>query len=120
MLTRFGELGVRINHGSLSFHPVLLDRIELAQQPMAFECHDVNGKARRLEIQKGMLAFTLCQVPVVYEKVSGNEWIRIEFADGSLEEVVGHALTRELSRDLFNRTGRINSLRVGILDRDFR
>lgn len=120
LLTRLGELGVRINGGLIRFDPVLLQKSELSPHPMVFEYHDINGDARRLELPPGTLAFTLCQVPVVYESVSGNPGVRIEFANGSSEEVAGHALTENLSRDIFDRSGRVSSLRVGVPDRKLR
>ncbi len=114
ILTRRGELGVRIEDGAVRFQPILLCAGEFLEQPTEFGYFDVNGKAQSISMPSGSLAFTLCQVPVIYELVGGKEWIHVSFADGSTVERPGDMLDAQLGAELFSRSGRIDLIRVGI------
>ncbi len=114
ILTRFGELGVRVADGSVRFQPILLGSGEFLVGPEKFRYFDVEGKARSLALSTGSLAFTFCQVPVIYEIVTGKGWIQIAFADGSLTDHDGNKLGVQLSEELFSRAGRIDRIRVGV------
>ena len=73
ILTRRGELGIRVENGTVGFRPTLLkaERVH-ATSPTQFAYFDVAGRSRSLALPPGSLAFTLCQVPVVYELVDGR------------------------------------------------
>jgi hypothetical protein len=114
ILTRLGELGVTVRDGSLGFHPTLLKTAELVTSPAEFFYFDVDGEACSLQIPTGALAFTYCQVPVVYESGAESAWIRIDMADGSTTEMDGTSMTRDLSREVFGRSGRVKRIVVGI------
>lgn len=114
ILTRFGELGIHIENGVVSFHPVLLEARELLPEAALFSYFDLRGKASSLELDAGSMAFTFCQVPVVYERVEVGGWVRAVFSDGSELVLEGSSLGRELSRDLLGRTGRIARVHVGV------
>ncbi len=114
VLTRLGELGVLVDDGSVSFRPVLLRPDEFLESPDVFRYYDVGGEARSIELPAGALAFTFCQVPVVYERVSGEGWIRVVLADGSKTTRPGGCLDELLSSELFERSGRIASISVGV------
>ena len=114
VLTRFGELGVRVENGTISFQPVLLRPDEFLSEPGEFQHRSVNGTGQEISLSAGMLAFTMCQVPIIYEKISSKGWVRIECSDGSVIEYSGNSLGSELSRDLFARNGQIDLIRVGI------
>jgi hypothetical protein len=114
ILTRFGELGVRVADGAVRFQPVLLGSGEFLVRPEEFGYFDIEGKARSIELSPGSLAFTFCQVPVIYEKVTGKGWIQVSFTDGSLVEHDGNRLDVPLSEELFSRNGRIDRIQVGI------
>ena len=114
ILTRFGELGVRVERGTVSFRPVLLRRDEFLERPEVFRFYDVEGRPSEIELPAGSLAFTFCQVPIVYECVVGEGWVRIVFDDGSKTTRPGDGLDEELSREIFGRTGRVASIHVGV------
>ncbi len=65
ILTRFGELGVRVEKGGIVFEPVLLRAAELCSSEETFQYVDVAGAAQSLAIPAGALAFTLCQTPIL-------------------------------------------------------
>jgi hypothetical protein len=63
---RFGELGVRVEHGAVRFEPALLRRREFVADARPFRYLDVEGHWQHLEVPAGALAFTWCQVPILY------------------------------------------------------
>ena len=112
IITRFGELGVAVEGGRVRFDPVILEEKELLREPGAFEYFDLGGEARSLELGAGQLAFTLCQVPVVYRLAEGGPRLSIEYADGTKGDIEGKALDAASSRSLFDREGRIVRIEV--------
>ncbi len=114
ILARIGELGVRVEAGALTFHPILLRAEDFLKQPTEFHHFTVNGDAGSIALPTGSLGFTYCQVPVVYERITGNAWIRVEYADGTVIEDQGNRLRPETSSHLFLRDGRVAAIRVGI------
>ena len=66
ILTRMGELGVRVRDGRLQFRPRLLRKSEFLRSKAVFEAIDVGGDRISIPLAPGTLAFTYCQVPVVY------------------------------------------------------
>ena len=66
ILTRLGEMGAFVEQGCLSFRPVLLREREFTDRATVFNYVDVAGQRRAIELPAGSLAYTLCQVPVVY------------------------------------------------------
>jgi len=114
IITRLGELGVSVEAGAIRFEPLLLDASEFLTEQVEFRYFDVQGRARTLPLPAGSLAFTFCQVPVIYEVSEGARWIRVAFADGTAREVEGAILHPSLAADLFDRKGRIDRLHVGV------
>ncbi len=114
ILTRLGELGVRVENGALSFRPALLRADELLARPAEYGFFDVGGSARTLPLPRGSLAFTHCQVPVVYERVSDRPGIRVFYRDGTRAEHAGDTLDARTSAELFSRSGRIERLEVRV------
>ncbi len=120
ILTRFGELGVSVEAGAVHFQPVLLQANEFLKQPEVFPYYDIHGKAGSIKLPAGSLAFTYCQVPVVYEQVPGEAWIHIEFDDGTSHEHDGNVLEASLGAELSLRSGRIQKIQVGITESTLR
>jgi hypothetical protein len=114
ILTRRGELGIRVTDGSVGFFPVLLKAGEFTKQPEQFAYFDVAGQARSLTLPPGSLAFTLCQVPVIYELVAGEGSAQVHLSDDSTVAVQDRLLDRDLSNELFSRSGRIQWVQVAI------
>ena len=118
ILTRFGELGVEVKGGVVRFRPVLLRPVEFVTEPGSFRFFDVNGQERTIELRADSLAFTYCQVPVVYERANGDEaWVRVIFSDGGTRGYRGDRLDKETSQAIFDRSGRVVRLHVGVPER---
>ena len=111
ILCRFGELGVIIHNGHLQFDPRLLRQDEFLRKPTTFDYVDVHGQPRQITLDKDTLAFTFCQVPVVYQ-LAEQDGLDIILADGAAEAVAGLRLSTGLSQQVFGRTGHIQQITV--------
>jgi hypothetical protein len=114
ILTRFGELGVFVENRKLRFSPILLRRSEFLDRPGRFEYFDLWGTPRSLQIPAGALAFSFCQVPVVYRLTDHPVSIRVTEAGGVTRSLTGDRLDVERSRAIFERLGTIEKLEVGV------
>jgi hypothetical protein len=113
ILCRWGELGVNVRHGKIHFDPHLLRPDEFLTGPDAFTYFDVAGTRRKLPLQAGMLAFTYCQVPVVYQ-LAAQPFLKLHFADGRRHQQDTLELDEATSRAIFDRTGAITSILCGL------
>ena len=113
ILSRFGELGVLVKDGRLGFIPGLLRKEEFLSEAGTFEYVTLHGIPAKLSLSKGQLAFTFCSVPILYT-ASDEEKIRVCYAGGKQEEVVGRELSQQVSRLIFNRTGKVERLEVSV------
>ncbi|MCB0043043.1 MAG: hypothetical protein KDE23_25325, partial [Caldilinea sp.] len=68
ILTRLGELGVSVQGGSLCFAPTLLRSDEFLETSGTFVYIDITQIKRTLVLPPKSLAFTICQVPVIYSR----------------------------------------------------
>jgi len=117
ILTRFGELGVRVEDGTVEFKPTLLRSGEFLEHPAEYHFFDVAGKARRQALPTGSLAFTFCQTPVIYRLVQGDARLQVVYRDGTTREYPGGLLDLRASADLLERNGRIDVIEAEIPER---
>ncbi len=111
VLTRFGELGVRVSEGAVRFEVALLRAREFLASPQVFRFLDVDGQWQKLTVPKSGLAFTWCQVPFVYRlDDSAESAVTVTLDDGSHLNVTGLALPSEWSAELFLRSGRVRQI----------
>jgi hypothetical protein len=115
ILCRMGELGVFVREGRISFEPLLLRRSEFLPQPSRFEYFDLFGTMRQLPLSPGSLAFTYCQVPVIYQ-LRATPGITVIYADGTEDQRTEPGLGAELSRSLFERAGMVSRITVALAD----
>lgn len=113
-LCRVGELGAVVQEGRLHFQPDLLRRSEFLVKPRTFHFVNVNGKADQLELAAGELAFTYCQVPVIYALGEGSTGGRITLRNKEEIAFESHALSTTDSQRVFGRTGEIAHIRVTV------
>jgi hypothetical protein len=113
ILCRFAELGVSVREECIRFEPRLLRREEFLSSRSAFTYFDVTGSARKLRLNTGALAFTYCQVPIVYQ-LAPTSFLTIVFTDGRKHQQHEPVLNEENSRAIFGRTNIIKSIIVGI------
>ncbi len=113
ILSRIGELGVSVKNGELQFYPCLLRIGEFLKEPKMFRYVDVNQNKKQLQLYRHELAFTYCQVPIVYS-LSGENSLEITYHDGSINSHTGLTLDTSISEKLFRRTAEIESIKVNI------
>ncbi|MFT5897959.1 MAG: hypothetical protein ACI97K_000598 [Glaciecola sp.] len=115
LLTRMGELGCFVSDGKVSFNPFLLREQEFTSQARTFRYLDIASAWQAIELASGSLAFTWCQVPVIYS-IGDKEHshITIYSTDGKQTIVMNNELDQESSRMLFARTGEITRIDVAI------
>ena len=113
ILNRWAELGICVDDGRIRFAPKFLNEQEFASSPTSFKYVDLAGRDQSIDILQGQLAFTYCQIPVVYGR-SSSDAISITMQSGEVTSIQGNRLTKELSALLFSRTGEIVQLIVSV------
>lgn len=119
ILCRFGELGLSLKEGILSFEPGLLKKDEFLSAGKVFQYYDIHKGEKYLEITEGELCFTICQVPVVY-RIADDPGIEVVYSNQKTEKIAGSKLSKLISQKLFSRTGEIEKLIVSIDKTDLR
>jgi hypothetical protein len=110
ILSYYGELGIQIDSGKIRFNPQLLDSGSFSRERGVFHYISLTGDSADLKLPAGTLAFTFCQVPVVYHLTDKME-VRVKKIDGSIENM-GPEINTELSQLIFNRAGEISQIDV--------
>ena len=113
VLTRKGELGIKVEEGQLKFQPTLLHKNQFLQQEETVTFIDLEENPKSIVLEKGNLAFTVCQVPIVY-KIADKNQIEVKYENGNTETFSTLTLSHELSQKIFQRTGEIVQVAVSI------
>ena len=115
VLTRFGELGVKVSDGAVRFQPNLLRAREFITEPKPLCFLDVDGNWQDLTVPPSALAFTWCQVPVLYRlENDADPSLSITWDDGKEETRTELALPADTSAEIFRRSGRIRQITLTI------
>jgi hypothetical protein len=113
ILTRKGELGIKVKEGKLSFSPTLLHKDQFLQQEQIVSFVDFEDTPYFVTLGKESLAFTVCQVPIIY-KMGGKNQIEVEYKNSRIETFSGLTLNDDVSQDIFKRTGEVSQVTVEI------
>jgi hypothetical protein len=113
VLTRLGELGLRVEDGCIVVRPVQLRATEWHRSAVSFEHLDVTGAPQVIDLPEGSLAYTFCQVPVVYRR-AGDLEVAVHLADGSVVPCAGGRIPADLSDSIFGRSGRVVRIEVAV------
>lgn len=111
ILARFGELGLRVVEGRITFRSPLLDPEEWSGIPTVLNYLDVAGRRRSLDVPVGALAFTFCQVPIRYQRGQAPR-VTVHLATGDRVELGDGLVDADLSRSVFQRDGRVRQIDV--------
>lgn len=111
VLCRMGELGVTVKNGEIHFCPALLRREEFLSERSKFAYCDLAGTKKRLPLKPGELAFTYCQVPIVYRLAKSSSLVVVR-ANGEKKRAEALGLDATTSREIFERTGSVLRLEV--------
>ena len=115
VLSRFGELGLRVSDGKVYFDPGLLRAVEFSSESLPFRYLDVQGDWQETQLPADSLAFTWCQVPVIYRLDSkASPSLTLIYEYGMKQELQGLSLTGSMSSELFLRSGHIRQITVTV------
>ena len=106
ILTRIGELGIKIKAGKLEFKPEILQKSEFLTESQNVTFILKDGSEKIISLEANSLAFSICQVPVIY-KMGTSTHLKIHFNDSSIENSESAILSEENSQKVFQRTGEI-------------
>jgi hypothetical protein len=113
LITRFHELGVHIIEGRVVFNFLLLRKQEFLSQAIEFRYLDTSNKWQMLALKENELAFTWCQVPIVYRINSQiNKRTTIVYNDESTYTVDSLEIAIDKAQALYKRTGAIKHIIV--------
>jgi hypothetical protein len=112
VLTRFGELGLRVGDGALRFEAGLLRPQEFCTEPRAFRYLDIEDRWQTIDVPADALAYSWCQVPVIYHLSGENRALAILTDDGKTTTLPSLQLPEELSTEVFARSGRVRRIDV--------
>jgi hypothetical protein len=112
ILTRFGELGVKVERGEVRFAPRLLRRQEFTKIAQTYRYLDVSDHWQEIALPINSIAFTWCQVPVIYELTEGEAKLTVTLEEGERVKSNVCGLEPSLAKELFARSGKIKSICV--------
>ena len=113
VISRFGELGVFVKHGKLYFNPCLLRKEEFVSKETNFEFLSISKENNSIKIPINALAFTYCQVPIVYN-ISDKDSLKVTFSDGKSKIIDSLMINSETSDKIFKRTGEVIQIQAYI------
>ena len=113
VISRFHELGFYVNDGKITFEPTVLRKSEFIDEEKSFKFVNLDNEITYMDLNANSLAFTVCQVPIIYN-LSDKEDIKIITNDGGEEIIDGHQLNFEHSQNIFNRTNFIKAVHVRV------
>lgn len=113
ILSRFGELGVFVRDGKLLFNPRLLRKEEFLNKAKKFTFTDINKEIKEIELEKGSLCFTYCQIPIIY-KLAEKQGLKVVFNGDAILEYDHLNLDLATSKKVFERTGEISQIIVSV------
>jgi hypothetical protein len=113
VLIRISELGVALSNGKLQFNPTLLNRDEFLTESQEAVFVTLDGARKTILLEKDSLAFTYCQVPVIYKVAKAIE-LKVTYSDERVEVFHSLELDAALSQKIFNRTGEIAQIVIYI------
>ena len=112
ILIRPAELGVVVRDGDMRFERTFVGEGEPTRDEIDWSVLTAAMEWRQLRVPVGAHGLTVCQVPVVVTLTDGAPSIEVDLASGETLEIPGASLGRELSAEVFGRTGDITCIRV--------
>ncbi|MBN2047772.1 MAG: hypothetical protein JW750_08025 [Anaerolineaceae bacterium] len=112
LVARWRELGVLVEDGVIRFAPLQLQEEEFLGGETAFDYYDPDGLELTLTLPENSLAFTFCQVPVIYRREDAPHSVTIHFYDGESKVSAAPRIGPEESQLIFRRAGKIERIEV--------
>jgi hypothetical protein len=115
VISRWGELGIKIKEGCITFMPGLLKKHEYLKSGSTCTYYDSCGIQCEIELPQHSIFFTIAQVPVVMVLSDKNE-VKLADKENKTVDINDLKLDREISRSIFKRDGKTKLIRVSIKD----
>jgi len=109
VIMRYAELGVSLRNGVLQLHPQRIADQEWLEEPATLEVPTGGPEVQTIAVERDQLAFTLCGIPIVYERGGGH--VVVELSDGQ-EISMANGLDEPTSAQIFARDGSVHQVRV--------
>ena len=119
ILSRFGELGIFVKNGNLTFYPCLLRKNEFLSEAKTFNYLDVSFNQKSIALHPDSLCFTYCQIPIIY-KIATHQSIEILYNDGTSTKFDTLTMNNKTSKQVFGRTAEINQISVRVLESELK
>lgn len=114
VLVRIAELGITISNGLIEFNPTLLKKNEFLKESQSAEFIDLNGNKQTILLEKNSMAFSFCQVPIIY-KMADAVQLKISYVNGN-QEVQDTLILDQIQSDIItHRKGGIAHIEISIL-----
>ncbi len=111
VISRFSELGMFVKDGEIGFNCKLLKKSEFLNQSQSFNYFDINNEPKQILLTNNQLAYTYCQIPVVYQSADENKVV-VKTSFGSQVIYYELKIEKQLSNQIFNRTGKVIEIDV--------
>lgn len=105
-ISRISELGLLVHEGEINFNTSLLNKNEILTEKKIFTYFDNGDNSCNIELNEGQLAYTFCQIPIVYTKFDKDS-IKITFNSGETKILEGNRVDAEISKTIFKRVSNI-------------
>ncbi|WP_309608902.1 hypothetical protein [Flavobacterium sp.] len=119
ILVRISELGIKLSEGKIQFQPLILNKNEFLSESQKVNFIAVDGTQNSIFLEKNSMAFTYCQVPIIYTISSVNQ-LKISYKNSNVEENEAMILDVIQSKKIFQRTGEISQINISFQDNFFR
>ena len=110
IITRFGELGCFVEDGCIVFDTSLLPKSEFLKTEKAFSYFDTSKQKCQIRISQNQLAYTFCQVPVIYTLSKLNSSVTLYLKDETKVTIKGNTIDKENSKFIFERAGKVKKI----------
>jgi hypothetical protein len=106
IISRFGELGIQIKDGKITFNTSLLNSNEILTQKNLLNYYDIKGNQKSIRLNTQELGFTYCQIPIILS-FGQQEKLVLVFSNGEKKEFKSNAIDADYSSKIFARTGEV-------------
>jgi len=113
ILSRYGELGIYVDHGKLSFYPCLLRKTEFVAEAANFDYISLSKENKTLSLEPNSLVFTYCQIPIVYQ-IAEKDALEVFFTDGSTKTFDTLQIDAATSEQIFKREGIVEYIKAHV------
>lgn len=112
-IARFGELGVKVSKGRISFEPSLLSPTEFLTEATTWYLPlTEDGNLESIQLEKDSLGFTFCAIPIIYHIASEKKIVMLLKDNSEIIFENSTTLDAATSQSIFERDPRIKQVEV--------